>query len=154
MTNSDSQLVLDAIRRIVKDLRNFSKLTEKNYGLSTAQIFVLQKLKEAKTPLTVNQLASATLTHQSSVSVVVSKLVNRDLVERIQNENDHRSSKIRITTAGKYLLSKSPPSVQERLTKAITRMSPSEQKGLVIGLRSLMVNAGMQDDEAPMLMED
>ena len=63
MIKSDSQLVLDSIRRIVRVLRNFLKSTEKDFGLSTAQICILQKLLEAKRSLTMNELAEATLTH-------------------------------------------------------------------------------------------
>ena len=154
MISSDSRLVLDSIRRIVRVLRNFSKSTERDFGLSTAQIYVLQKLFEAKRSLTVNELAEATLTHQSSVSVVVSKLTSRKLLERIANEQDSRSVRLSITTEGKYLLGKSPTSIQDRLTKALSKMSPKERKGLVEGLQALIQKAGMQDDEPSMLMED
>jgi DNA-binding MarR family transcriptional regulator len=151
---SESQLVLDAIRRIVRALRNFSKSTEKDIGLSTAQIYVLQKLKESNRPLTVNELAEATLTHQSSVSVVVSKLVHRKLIDRAADKQDSRSVRLSITGEGKYLLGKSPTSIQERLTKALAKMTAKERKGLVEGLQALILNAGMQDEEAPMLLED
>lgn len=154
MSASDSQLVLDAIRRIVRVLRNFSKATERDFGLSTAQIYVLQKLLESKKALTVNELAEATLTHQSSVSVVVSKLVGRKLIERTQDKIDSRSVRLSITAEGKYLLSKSPSSVQERLTQALSKMTSRERKGLVEGLQALIEKAGMQEDEASMLMED
>lgn len=151
---SEAQLVLDAIRRIVRALRAFSKSTEKELGLSTAQIYVLQKLLDSKTPLSVNELAEATFTHQSSVSVVITKLVDRRLITRATNENDSRSIKLSITDQGKYLLGKSPTSIQERLTSALAKMSRKEREGLVEGLRVLIEKAGMQDDEAPMLMED
>ena len=151
---SESQLVLDAIRRIVRALRNFSKASERDFGLGTAQIFVLQKLLESPKSLTINELADVTHTHQSSVSVVVSKLVSRKLIERITDKNDSRSARINITPEGKYLLSKSPQSFQERLTKALSKMTPAQRKGLVEGLQALIQKAGMQDDEATMLMED
>ncbi len=151
---SDSQLILDAIRRIVRALRNFSKASERDFGLGTAQIFVLQKLMESGKSLTINELAEATLTHQSSVSVVVSKLVSRKLIDRTTDKNDTRSVRISITPEGKYLLTKSPPSFQERLTRAISEMSSRQRKGLIDGLQSLIAKAGMEDDEAPMLMED
>lgn len=151
---SESQIILDAIRRIVRALRTFSKSTERDFGLSTAQIYVLQKLTASSHPLSVNELAEATLTHQSSVSVVVSKLVERKLIARTVDQNDSRSVKLSITEQGQYLLSKSPTSIQERLTNALAKMTPKEREGLVEGLKALVNKAGMKDDDAPMLMED
>ena len=70
--------VLDAIRRIVQALRESSRAAEKGVGLSSAQLFVLQTLQE--TPgLSLNELAERTRTHQSSVSVVVTKLARQRL---------------------------------------------------------------------------
>lgn len=154
MKNSDSQIVLDGIRRIVKELRTFSKTTERDIGLSTAQIYVLQTLKDVSKPVTISELAAASHTHQSSVSVVVSKLVTRKLIEKTQDQNDLRFHKLKITSEGKYLLSKSPVSIQERLTKAVSAMSPSERKGLVSGIQALLEHSGIQNEDAPMLMED
>ncbi len=152
--DSESKQVLDSIRRIVRSVRNFSKFTEKELGLSTAQIYVLQKLKESGKPLSVNELAEATLTHQSSVSVVVSKLVNRNFVERNADASDSRSVRLVLSKQGEYLLSKSPESMQQRLMNGLARMSVQERNGLVSGLKSLIQNAGLQDEEASMLMED
>ena len=41
---SDVKSVLDSIRRIVRVLRITDRLTAKHFGLSTAQLFVLQRL--------------------------------------------------------------------------------------------------------------
>ncbi|MNT08029.1 MarR family protein [compost metagenome] len=150
----EAQVVLDAVRRIVKSLRSFSKYTEKEFGLSTAQIYVLEKLVEVGRPLSVNELAEATLTHQSSASVVISKLVNRKLVDRTIREDDSRSVKLSISKQGAYLLSKSPKSIQERLVVGLGQMSPKERKGLVDGLQSLIQKAGLQSEDATMLLED
>lgn len=152
--NSEAQLVLDAVRRIVKSLRSFSKSTEKELGLGTAQIYVLEKLVELGRPLSINELAEATLTHQSSVSVVISKLVNRKLVERTVCEDDSRSVKISISKQGAYLLSKSPKSIQERLVHGLAQMTSKERNGLVEGLQALIQKAGLQGEDAVMLMED
>src|SRR4051794_8130303 len=70
----DVRAIMDAIRRIVRVLRVSSRAAEKQVGLSGAQLFVLHKL--ADTPaLSLNELADRTRTHQSSVSVVVQRLV-------------------------------------------------------------------------------
>lgn len=151
---SDSQIVLDSIRRIVRTLRLSSKSTEKSLGLSTAQIFVLQKLAASKDPLSINELATATLTHQSSVSVVVSKLVHRNLIERMVSEIDSRSVKLKISAQGEYLLSKSPPSFQERLMSGLEQLTVSERSGLVTGLQAMILKSGMAEETPSMMLEE
>ena len=153
-TNSDFEVVLNAIRRIVRSLRHSSKSTEKNLGLSASQIFVLQKLAQSKKTLSINELAAATFTHQSTVSVVVSKLVDRNLVDRIVNSTDSRSVDLSINKQGEYLLGKSPTSFQDRLMNAFLDMSKHERKSLVVGLQALILKARLQNEEPTMLMEE
>lgn len=100
----DVQHVLNAIRRIVQALRQASKHTEKTLGLSAAQLFVLQEIAESGTPLSINALAQRTLTHQSSVSVVVTKLVRLELIERLSSKTDARAVELRLTQKGEALL--------------------------------------------------
>src|SRR4051812_6915818 len=85
--NRDARSVLDSIRRIVRALRVSSRRAELNVGLSGAQLFVLQKLAEGGR-LSVNELAAKTLTHQSSVSVVVQRLSARGLVSSSRSAQD------------------------------------------------------------------
>src|SRR3954468_13732349 len=72
---------LDAIRRIISVLRRSSRRAETEVGLGAAQLFVLQQLAAAPAG-SINELAERTYTHQSSVSVVVRRLVKDGLVER------------------------------------------------------------------------
>jgi DNA-binding MarR family transcriptional regulator len=151
--NKNFQIVLDTIRKIIRSVRLSSRTTEKNVGLSTAQIFVLQKLAQKPT-MTVNELAEATFTHQSSVSVVISKLVDRKLVERGASATDGRSHELKITSQGTYLLSKSPGSIQDRLFDGFSQMSEDEQIALVDSLTKLLRNSGLEEEKVPMLLEE
>src|SRR5262245_7661013 len=109
--NSDpasSRAVLDAIRRIVQVLRVSSRAAEREVGLSAAQLFVLDRLAGANQALSVNELAERTLTHQSSVSVVVQKLEKHGLIGRGRAANDARRMELSLTPAARKLLSKAP----------------------------------------------
>jgi DNA-binding MarR family transcriptional regulator len=59
------QRVLDAVRRIVRELRLSARAAESELGLSGAQLFVLQHLAQAE-HLTVSDLAERTCTDPSS----------------------------------------------------------------------------------------
>lgn len=73
---ADLQTILDGIRSLVNRLRESSREAERRIGLTAAQLFVLQLLR-ASDDLSVNDLAARTYTHQSSVSVVVSRHSSR-----------------------------------------------------------------------------
>ena len=151
---AETQSILDGIRRIVRSLREASKVAEKEIGLSAAQLFVLQKIADSDEPLCINDLARKPLTHQSSVSVVVSKLVKRKLVERVSSPLDARAAEVRLSRTGQALLRGSPPLIQERLVDGVSKLSPAERLGLVTGLKALIAKAGLQDQEASLFFED
>lgn len=72
---------LDAIRRILRVLRRSSRLSQREYGIGSPQLFVLQRLADSPAS-SIKELAERTYTHQSSVSVVVRRLVEQGLVVR------------------------------------------------------------------------
>ncbi len=145
--------VLDSFRRIVRLLRLSSREAEREVGLSGAQLFVLQKLSEAKM-LSVNDLAERTHTHQSSVSVVAQTLVDKGLVSRARAPDDARRLELTLTSAAKTLLRKAPGAAQDRLIDAIQKLAPATRKQLASGLSKLVDEAGLGDTEAPMLMNE
>src|SRR3954451_6196920 len=89
LSEPSTRSVLDGIRHIVRELREASRHAERAVGVSAAQLFVLQRLAGARS-LSVSELAERTHTHQSSVSVVVTKLARRGLVTRERAEGDAR----------------------------------------------------------------
>jgi DNA-binding MarR family transcriptional regulator len=151
---STSQRVLDSIRRIVRLLREGSHASEASVGLSTAQLFVLQKLDPAR-PLSLNELAARTHTHQSSVSVVVSRLVERGLVQRRPAESDARRLAIRPTKEGLRLRNRAPtPAAQDRLLTALSALPATEQRRLADALEHLVRALGLDEREALMLFTE
>jgi DNA-binding MarR family transcriptional regulator len=145
--------VLDAIRRIVRALREGSRDSERSLGLSAAQVFVLHRLAGAP-PLSVNDLAQRTLTHQSSVSVVVSKLVERGLVARVPSPHDARRVEITLTKQGRALIGRAPAAApQDRLIAGLALLGPRRRRVLAQALRGLVETMALSDGPAPMFFE-
>jgi DNA-binding MarR family transcriptional regulator len=140
---------MNAIRRIVRALRISSRAVERELGLSGAQLFVLQKLKQSSA-LSVKELAERTLTHQSSVSVVVSRLVERGLADRRLSPADGRQVELTLTPEGRALLGKAPRTAQERLVEAISGL-PAAQRALLGQLLSEVVSRAGLSSEPPAL---
>lgn len=102
-------------------------------GLSGAQLFVLQKLGESPS-ISLNELAQRTHTHQSSVSVVVTRLVRRGLIQRLRSSADARALELKLTTRGRDLLRRAPGAAQDRLIAAIEALGPSRRRSLASAL--------------------
>ncbi|HKW48751.1 MAG TPA: MarR family winged helix-turn-helix transcriptional regulator [Gemmatimonadaceae bacterium] len=145
---------MDAIRSIVRALRVNTRSIEIRLGISLAQLWILQLL-DARPSQSVNDLAEATATHQSSVSVVVRRLVDRGFVTRKVATEDRRRVCVDITDAGRSLLRKAPPTVQVELIGALRRMAPEPRQNLANLIRAWLSDAGLDVNERPpMLMED
>jgi DNA-binding MarR family transcriptional regulator len=128
--------VLDGLRRVLRVLRVSSRQAEQLLGVSGAQLFVLQQLERAPA-YSLNELADRTRTDQSSVSVVVSRLVDRGLVSRVSAEEDARRVTLRLTAAGRALVRRAPRAGQERLTGALAEMPRQELATLARVLATL-----------------
>lgn len=137
--------VIDSLRSIVQSLRSANRDAEQNLGISSAQLFVLQELKD-RPALSINELAERTFTHQSSVSMVVTKLVQSRLVTRTAARSDGRKMSISITASGRMLLRRSPDAAQTTLVAALRRMPAGELRALSSALTNL--TARMAEQEA------
>jgi DNA-binding MarR family transcriptional regulator len=149
-----SATVLDGIRRIVQALRQSSRQAEADLGLSGAQLFVLRKLHDAGAPLTLGEIAARTLTHPSSVSTVVARLVERGYVVRSASSFDRRRGEVKLAAKGRAFLSRAAPTAQEKLAAAVERL-PAKRRALLAGiLAALIVDSGFAAGDAAMFFED
>ena len=144
---------LDRIRRIVQVLRSSSSDAERRVGLSGAQLFVLQSLV-ATEPLSLNALAARTFTHQSSVSVVVRRLVERGLVVSTVSAEDRRRLELSLSRRGRALLRRAPGVVHGRLVMAVERLASAERRRLIRALGLLLESMALSDRPPPMFFED
>ena len=138
----DLAAALAALNALVDALRVGSRGIERRLGISGAQLFVLQKLAEGPVS-SLKELAARTFTHQSSVSVVVTRLVARGLVARTTFPDDARRVTLALTARGRALLAKAPETLQARLLASLERLSRAERKTLVEGLERLVREAGI-----------
>jgi DNA-binding MarR family transcriptional regulator len=133
---SETRVILDGVRRIVRTLHESSRAAERSLGLSGAQLFVLQTLADSP-GLSLNALAAQTHTHQSSVSTVVSRLVERGLVLRTPAADDGRRLELRVSAEGRRLVSRAPDAAQARLIHGIEQLTSSRRRALAAALAEL-----------------
>lgn len=146
------RVVLDSIRLIVRALRLSERAAQKQHGMTAAQAFALLKLSEAET-MSLNELAARTVTDQSSVSTVVQKLVDQDLVSRERSTDDARRLELRVTRKGAAVLRKAPEPAQEKLLEALAELTPREQAQLAKLLARLVEAMGIEESPVPMFFQ-
>jgi MarR family transcriptional regulator, lower aerobic nicotinate degradation pathway regulator len=144
---------LDAIRRIIRVLRLSSRSSERQFGIGSAQLFVLQQLADSPAA-SINELADRTYTHQSSVSVVVRRLVEQGLVTRRPAVDDRRRRELKLTTPGKRLVTRAPASGQLRLINALRTFPEPQLRQLERLLDRLVRSMGASGEPAEMMFLD
>jgi DNA-binding MarR family transcriptional regulator len=149
----DVRIILDSLRHIVRVLRIASRAAEKRVGLSAAQLFALNKLAEGGAG-SLGELAGRTFTHQSSVSVVVQRLVERDLVRRQASRVDGRRVELVLTAAGRALLRRAPQAAQDQLIAGLQRLSSAERRRLARTLARLVRALGGTERAPTMFFEE
>lgn len=147
--DADATRVLDNLRRIVRALRESSRAAERTVGVTSAQQFALQVIA-ARPAISLNELAEQTRTHQSTVSVVVTRLVEAKLVRRVPGQEDARRRELAVTTKGRALLESAPHVAQERLIAGVERLSTRQRTELRRSLDALVSAMGL-GDEAPVM---
>jgi MarR family transcriptional regulator, lower aerobic nicotinate degradation pathway regulator len=149
----ESTVVLDHLRRIVRTLRESSRAAEARFGLTAAQLFVLRALAGPR-PLSLNQVAARTHTHQSTVSVVVKRLVGRRLVRRAVSALDGRRVQLTLTDRGRAVLERAPLAAQDRLVAGLEALPRTDRHELATGLGRLVAAMGLAAAAPAMFFED
>lgn len=150
--NADVRAALDAFRRIVQALRTEARHGDRRGPISHAQLFALQQI--ARHPrASVNDIAALTFTHQSSVSVVVQRLVRRGLVERIAASDDRRRHSLAVTAQGRRVLRRAATAVPERLIAALSSLPAAEGRAFADALTRIAEAVSHGQGHPPMFME-
>lgn len=146
--------IMDAFRRIVHALRS-SHRAAGDIELTGAQLFVLVTLGAAASPMGVKELAERSRTDQSTVSVVVGRLVDRGLIKRVSSTVDTRRVELSLTARGRKLQCKTPVTVaQTKLAEALAQFSSADAATLSRLLKVIVERMGEADTPAPMLFDE
>jgi DNA-binding MarR family transcriptional regulator len=146
---TDAARAMDSLRRVVHALRTATRASERAFGLSAAQLFVLRQLS-VTSGQSLTDLAARTRTTQSSISEVVARLVRNGLVSRTPSAKDRRRAELSLTAAGEAVLANAPETVQERLLRGFESLDERTQRTLVDSVESWLTASGL-DDVTPAL---
>jgi DNA-binding MarR family transcriptional regulator len=150
--DADAARVMDALRRLVHALHVASRASERDLGVSAAQLFVLREVARAPGQ-SLSQLARSTRTAQSSVSEVVARLVKRGLIVRHRSLTDRRRATLALTAEGNALLQRAPETVQVRLVTGLALLGNRQRRDLADAMEAWLGWADLADAPATFFFE-
>jgi DNA-binding MarR family transcriptional regulator len=98
------------------------------YGLDIPEWRVLATLGFRNDACSAQYIAHCTRTHKSTISRAVTALMTRQLVERVENEDDRREFQLRMTRKGQALYEQLIPRLLRKESEIMSCLSPGEQK--------------------------
>ena len=144
--------VVNSLRRITQAIRLSSSVVQDTLGITGAQLFVLQQLAEVP-GASLRELADRTLTDQSSVSAVVSRLVGGGQVTRRISATDARRTELTLTGAGRALLRRAPALPQTQLVAVLRTVPMPRLRVAASVLARVAGELSSASEPAPMFFE-
>lgn len=105
---------------------------QERYGLDIPEWRVLATLGFRVEPCSAQYIAHCTRTHKSTISRAVTALMNRQLVERVENADDRREFALRMTRKGKALYEELIPRLLRREQEILSCLSAQERKDFAV----------------------
>ena len=100
---------------------------QQRYGLDIPEWRVLATLGFRDEACSAQYIAHCTRTHKSTISRAVTALMNRQLVERVENEDDRREFALRMTRKGKALYEELIPRLLRREQEILSCLSAQQR---------------------------
>ena len=127
------------IRDIHKNLVQYTKLNLKQNGLTMPRFTVLWHITKAQ-PVNMSYLHKKMYIANSTLTIIVDKLVEEGLVKRYRNPDDRRVVLLELTESGNQLLCKMLNIRQSFLEKAIVKLDSDQQNVLIELLSTILDN--------------
>jgi len=149
---SDAARAMDGLRKLVRGLRIGNSEIQRATGVSSAQLFALRQLSR-RSGQSLSDLAALTLTTQSSISEVVSRLVDNRLVSRNVAPADHRRTELRLTDRGRAVLASAAETPQEKMLAGLLSLGARKQRLIAEGIEEWLEASHLSGIEPTMFFE-
>lgn len=100
------------------------------YGLDIPAWRVLATLGFRSDPCSAQYISHCTRTHKSTISRAVTALIERQLIERVENEEDRREFRLRLSRKGRALYEELFPRLLRKEQEILSCLSAQERKDL------------------------
>jgi DNA-binding MarR family transcriptional regulator len=129
---------IEDIERLVMQIswlaqRQFMQLLDDDrFRLTLPQFYTLLHLEQTNEVCKMSDLADATQQSAASLTGVVDRLRDKQLIERIRDEKDRRQVMVAVTTQGRELISEIKQARREQMQTAFAHLAEPEVEVLVL----------------------
>jgi len=103
---------------------------QERYGLDIPEWRVLATLGFRNDACSAQYISDCTRTHKSTISRAVMTLMQRQIVERVENAHDRREFRLRLTKEGKTLYQELIPRLLRKEREILSCLTAQERKEL------------------------
>jgi DNA-binding MarR family transcriptional regulator len=107
---------------------------QERYGLDIPEWRVLATLGFRNDACSAQYISHCTRTHKSTISRAVTSLMTRQLVERVENEDDRREFRLRLTRKGRALYEELIPRLLRKERDIMSCLTAQERESFAIAL--------------------
>lgn len=141
--------IVIAIRRLIRAIDLDSKKSQKETGLSIPQLLALIFIsKQTDYQTTQLELRKHLNLNSSTVTGIVSRLVNKGYLARLPAREDKRATRLAITHEGLAILKVSSPLLQEKLTNRLSKLEDQKLDEILSTLNFLISLLEAEDIDA------
>jgi DNA-binding MarR family transcriptional regulator len=138
--------IIYQIRRLMQAEELFTKELNKTYQVSATQLHCLLALYDHG-PLPPSQIARYIMVKSSTVTGIIDRLEQKDLVYRLRDSPDRRVITIQLTEAGMELAQHAPPPLQQKIVEGLKKLPEDKIKQIILSLSKLTQMLDVQDLE-------
>ena len=148
------QELLIALRKVIRASDLHSKHLSKTSGLTSPQLLIMQEIVK-NSGINSGQVAKNINLSAATVTNILDRLENKNLVSRVRDTKDKRRVGLYLTENGEAILLSAPQPLQEHFIKKFANLAEWEQSQLLSSIERLadMMNAN-ELDAAPLLELD
>jgi DNA-binding MarR family transcriptional regulator len=119
------------LNRLAAEVSNaLSVEYRERHGLDIPEWRVLATLGFRNDACSAQFVSDCTRTHKSTISRAVTALMQRQMIERVENEDDRREFRLRLTRKGRALYEELIPRLLHKEQEIISCLSAQERKAL------------------------
>ena len=128
--------IVQGLHRLFKTVDTFSRRMLVDFGVTGPQIWALRTIA-GEGSLTIGELADRMYLHMSTVSGIIDRLEERDLVTRERTDEDRRVVRLRVTRQGQAILQRAPEPPRSLIAPGLQRMGDRDLALMRIAVRHL-----------------
>jgi DNA-binding MarR family transcriptional regulator len=148
---NEIDMALTALRRVIRAIDLHSKQLVKTASVTGPQLRLLQLIQ--KNPgASIKQLAQEMSLSQATVTTIIDRLEDREILSRLRSQSDKRKVHLILTAKGESILLKAPAVLQDAFVERFEQLADWEKHMIIASIQRVaeMMDAS-EIDASPFL---